>query len=327
MAIKGIIFDLDGVLVDADKLHFDALNRALTINDFSSISWPEHLTIYKGIPTLKKLEILTERKGLPREAYKIIAETKQQVTKALVYNSCLPDLEKIEMIKLLKKKYKIYVCSNAIKDTVDLMLSRSALNYYIDGALSNEDVQNPKPNPEIYLKTFELAKVDPTECVIIEDSDVGYKAAIESGAFVCKVNGPEEVNYYRVLKTIREAERVNVVIPAAGQGKRFAEVGYQHPKPLIDVAGSPMIEWVLDNFKDIGRKIVLMQKQHLDKYCVQDILKYNDSTIEILPVEGLTLGAACSVLLAKDLINNNNELIVANSDQYLDYEYDLVEDF
>lgn len=317
--IRAIIFDLDGVLVDADKLHFDALNKALELNDSPSISWQEHLTIYKGIPTLKKLEILTERKGLSKELYKTINEFKQKITVGLLYDSCFPNLEKMEMIRLLKRKYKIYVCSNAIKHTVELMLRYSLLEDCIDGYLSNEDVINPKPNPEIYLKAFELYSLKPEECVIVEDSDVGNKAAIESGAFVCKVSGPEEVNYYRVLKTVRESEQVNIVIPAAGQGKRFAEVGYQHPKPLIDVGGRPMIDWVLDNFEKFGRKIVLMQRDHIEKYCARDILQYNNLATLILPVDGLTEGAACSVLLAKYLINNNNELIIANSDQYLEY--------
>lgn len=325
--IKAIIFDLDGVLIDADKLHFDALNKALELSDVSPISWHEHLTIYKGIPTLKKLEILTERKGLSKELYQSISESKQRITTGLLYNSCFPNLEKMEMIRLLKRKYKVYVCSNAIRNTVELMLRYSSLEAYIDGYLSNEDVINPKPSPEIYLKAFELYNLKPEECVIVEDSDVGNKAALASGAFVCKVNGPEEVNYYRVLKTILESEQVNVVIPAAGQGKRFAEVGYQHPKPLIDVRGMPMIELVLDNFKNVGRKIVLMQRQHLENYCVKDILRYKDKTIEFIPVDGLTEGAACSALLAKEFIDNSNELIVANSDQYLQSAGDIIKRF
>ena len=242
MTVKAILFDVDGVLVDADKLHFDALNRALVRSDANTISWQEHLTIYKGLPTFKKLEILTERKGLAKELYQEINEAKQKITTGMLYTAIIPYLEKIEMMKLLKSKYKIYVCSNAIKNTVELMLKYSALNFYIDGYLSNQDIINPKPNPEIYLKAFELYNLKPTECVIIEDSDVGYKAALESGAFVCKVNNPEEVNYYRVLKTIQDSEQINVVIPAAGQGKRFAEAGFQHPKPLIDVNEKPTMQ-------------------------------------------------------------------------------------
>ena len=317
--IKCVIFDLDGVLVDADRLHFDAFNRALTINDLSPISWHEHLTIYKGLPTRKKLDILTERKGLSKELYASINDLKQRITGSMIYTNIIPDLEKIEMLKLLKQKYKIYVCSNAIKETVESMLNKSALNFYVEGYLCNGDVQNPKPDPEIYLKLFQLAMVAPEECVIVEDSDVGFKAAIDSGAFVCKVAGPEEVNYYRVLKTILDSERINVVVPAAGQGKRFSEAGFQHPKPMIVVDECPMLSLVLENFRYLGRNILVMQKPVIDKYCVKDILKYKDFTVEIVPVDGLTEGAACTVLLAKHFIDTNNELIIANSDQYLSH--------
>lgn len=322
MAIKAIIFDLDGVLVDADKIHFDALNKSLTIHDISPISWQEHLTIYKGLPTAKKLEILTERKGLSKELHQVLKDTKQRVTSGLLYQLCKPDLEKIEMMRLLKRKYRLYVCSNAIRNTVDLMLKYSALYFCIEDSLSNEDVTTPKPNSEIYLKAFRKLGLEPTECLIVEDSDVGYKAAMDSGAFVCKVDGPEEVNYYRILKDIQAAETINIVIPAAGQGKRFSEMGYQHPKPLIDVLGKPMIEWVLSNFKDVGKITLLMQRSHISKYCAEAILKQN-----ILPIDGITEGAACTVLLAKKIIDNNNELIIANSDQYLHLETFIVNDF
>jgi len=315
--IKAIIFDLDGVLVDADKLHFDALNMALELNDVSPISWQEHLTIYKGIPTVVKLSILTQRKGLPVELYEKIHASKQKLTAELIEKSCFPDWEKIEMMRLLKKKYKLYVCSNAIKQTVDLMLGYSSLGTFIDGVWNNEDGFKPKPSSDIYSYAIDVARVEPNECLIIEDSDVGYQAAVASGAYVCKVSGPEEVNYYRILKAIMEAERINIVIPAAGQGKRFAEAGYVFPKPLIPIKGRPMIDLVLDNFKYIGKTIVLMQQEHIEKYCVDSILSNRDFIIEVLPVKSLTEGAACSVLLAKNLIDNNNELIIANSDQYL----------
>src|SRR6266478_8257960 len=194
--IRAIIFDLDGVLVDADKLHFDALNMALELHDQAPISWQEHLTIYKGIPTVVKLAILTQRKGLPVELYEKIHASKQKLTIELIEKSCFPDREKIEMMQLLKKKYKLYVCSNAIKQTVDLMLKYSSLGTFIDGAWDNEDGFNPKPSPDIYLHAIDVAQVEPTECLIVEDSVVGYQAAKASGAYVCKVNGPEEVNYY-----------------------------------------------------------------------------------------------------------------------------------
>ena len=158
----------------------------------------------------------------------------------------------------------------------------------------------------------------PDECVVIEDSDVGKAAATASGAVLCSVNDPADVNYYRVMRTIREADRVNVVIPAAGQGKRFAEVGYQHPKPLIDVEGRPMIDLVLENFRGVGRPIVLLQDRHVEQYCADSLIKSLAPDGEVVGVDGLTEGAACTVLLAEQLIDNANELVLANSDQVVD---------
>ena len=134
---------------------------------------------------------------------------------------------------------------------------------------------------------------------MIEDSDVGKAAATASGAVLCSVNDPADVNYYRVMRTIRDADRVNVVIPAAGQGKRFAEVGYQHPKPLIDVEGRPMIELVLENFRGVGRPIVLLQDRHVEQYCADSLIKSLAPDGEVVGVDGLTEGAACTVLLAE----------------------------
>lgn len=316
--IKAVIFDMDGVLVDADKWHYNALNVALQHADVDPISWQEHLTVYKGIPTREKLRILTERKGLDPEVWELVSRTKQEVTQQIIESFSAPDGEKIEMLRLLSRRYPIVVCSNSIRATVDVMLAGAGLTEYIDFTLSNEDVARSKPDPEVYLTAFERLGLRPEECVIIEDSDVGKAAAIAAGGVLCSVNDPADVNYYRVMRTIREADRVNVVIPAAGQGKRFAEVGYQHPKPLIDVEGRPMIELVLDNFRGVGRPVVLLQDRHIEQYCADSLIKSLAPDGEVVGVDGLTEGAACTVLLAEPHIDNGNELVLANSDQIVD---------
>jgi HAD superfamily hydrolase (TIGR01509 family) len=316
--IKAVIFDMDGVLVDADKWHYNALNVALQHADVEPISWQEHLTVYKGIPTREKLRILTERKGLDPELWPIVAKTKQDVTQQIIESFSQPDGEKIEMLRLLSRRYPIVVCSNSIRRTVDVMLEGAGLTEFIDFTLSNEDIERPKPDPQVYFAAFERLGLRPDECVVIEDSDVGKAAATASGAVLCSVNDPADVNYYRVMRTIRDADRVNVVIPAAGQGKRFAEVGYQHPKPLIDVDGRPMIDLVLENFRGVGRPIVLLQDRHVEQYCADSLIKHLAPDGEVVGVDGLTEGAACTVLLAEHLIDNQNELVLANSDQVVE---------
>jgi HAD superfamily hydrolase (TIGR01509 family) len=318
--IKAVVFDMDGVLIDADKWHFNALNVALQHADIDPISWQEHLTVYKGIPTKRKLKILSERRGLPEELWTKISDSKQEVTQHIIGSFCVPEPEKVEMMRLLAQRYTIAVCSNSVRATVDLMLEQSGLAPYITFSLSNEDVSRSKPDPEIYHAAFERLGVAPEECVVIEDSDVGKAAAIASGAILCSVDDPSEVNYYRVLRTIAQADRVNVVIPAAGQGKRFAEVGYQHPKPLIDVQGRPMIDLVLDDFRAVGRPIVIMQGRHVKQYCADDLIKRLAPGAEIVEIDGLTEGAACTVLAAAQHFDGPNELVLANSDQTVDVD-------
>jgi HAD superfamily hydrolase (TIGR01509 family) len=318
--IRAILFDLDGVLVDADKWHFNALNVALQHSEIEPISWQEHLTIYKGIPTKEKLRILSERKGLPRDLWETISASKQEVTRDIIRKFCTPDPEKVEMMKLLSQRFTVGVCSNAIRDTVELMLERSGLAGFVHFSLSNQDVQQPKPSPAIYEKAFEHLRIKPHEAVIVEDSDVGKRAAIASRGVLCSVAGPHEVNFYRVLKTVQEAQQVNVIIPAAGQGRRFSEMGYQHPKPLIQVNGKPMIELVLENVRGLGRPIVIMQQKHTRQYCADFHLKSINPSTTLIEIDGLTEGAACTMLTARELINNQNELIMANSDQFLDFD-------
>ena len=146
--IKLIIFDLDGVLVEAKNIHFDALNEAL--GEKYSISWNEHLSTYDGLKTNQKLEMLSERKGLPKELHKEIWDTKQKITlqklKKLEPNETLVDL----MSSLSNSGYKIAVCSNSIRKTVLTVLSKLGIMEYMDLIISNEDVKNSKPHPEMY---------------------------------------------------------------------------------------------------------------------------------------------------------------------------------
>jgi HAD superfamily hydrolase (TIGR01509 family) len=317
--IKAILFDLDGVLINADKWHFNALNVALQLADIDPVGWQEHVSIYKGIPTRKKLEILTERRGLDVSLWKTIAEEKQNTTVDIIKRFLTPDPEKVEMMRLLSRRFRIIVCSNAKRESLDLMLEKSGLSPFVEFSISNEDVHEPKPDPEIYFKAFAQLGLKAHECVIVEDSDVGKQAARASGGVLCPVEGPQDVNYYRVLATVLSVESPTVVIPAAGQGKRFSEVGYQHPKPLIDVVGKPMISLVLENFAGIGKPVVIMQKRHVDTYCADKVISSLHPGAKVVTVDGLTEGAACTVLSARECINNHSELILANSDQYLDF--------
>lgn len=113
---------------------------------------------------------------------------------------------------------------------------------------------------------------------------------------------------------------MNIVIPMAGLGSRFAEKGYTFPKPLIEVKGRPMIELVIKNLTPASehRFTFLCRKEHLEKYNIHGLLKLLAPTCNVITLEGVTAGAACTVLLAKEAINNDDELLIANSDQFIE---------
>jgi UDP-N-acetylglucosamine diphosphorylase / glucose-1-phosphate thymidylyltransferase / UDP-N-acetylgalactosamine diphosphorylase / glucosamine-1-phosphate N-acetyltransferase / galactosamine-1-phosphate N-acetyltransferase len=115
---------------------------------------------------------------------------------------------------------------------------------------------------------------------------------------------------------------INIVIPMAGLGSRFADAGYQKPKPFIEVDGKPMIERVLDNLSASNvRFILLARKEHIDNYSEHiDSIKEKYNSI-IFSISELTQGTACTVLLARELINNDEPMIIANSDQIVDINF------
>ncbi len=115
---------------------------------------------------------------------------------------------------------------------------------------------------------------------------------------------------------------MKVLIPMAGAGSRFAKAGYKNPKPLIDVAGKAMIERVIDNIGlPDANYIFIAQKQHLqDHPQIKEKLKSSSANVDIVEIDGLTEGAACTTLLAKSLINNESPLLICNADQWVDWD-------
>jgi NDP-sugar pyrophosphorylase family protein len=117
---------------------------------------------------------------------------------------------------------------------------------------------------------------------------------------------------------------LNIVVPMAGRGSRFADAGYSIPKPLIPVLGKPMTEVVINNLRPSGahRFIFLCLKEHIEQYGIDQKLRCWSPGCEVLTVDRVTEGAACTVLLARDLINNDQPLMIANCDQWVDLRMD-----
>ena len=327
--IKLIIFDLDGVLVEAKNIHFNALNKAL--GETYSISWDEHLSIYDGLKTNQKLEMLHERKGLPKDQFKKIWEDKQKYTLEELSN-LKPNIELQKSLDILVNSgFKLAVCSNSIRKTILTVLSKFDIIDRFDLILSNEDVNNSKPHPEIYWRAMSLLNMLPEETLIIEDSPYGLLAASRSTANVYRVNSPKELenmNFFNILDKINnkmnipkwQNKKMNILIPMAGAGSRFEQAGYTFPKPLIDVDGKPMIQVVVDNLNIDANYIFVVQKAHRKKYNLDTLLNLITPGCKIIETEGLTEGAACTALLAKEYINNDEPLFFANSDQFVDWD-------
>lgn len=332
--VKLIIFDLDGVLVDAKEIHYESLNHALKqIGDEYVITREEHLTKYDGLTTKTKLHLLTSEKKLPISLHDKIWELKQESTFDVIKSTLKEDVRLKNVLKSLKKEgCKIYVASNSIRESIKLMLHKTGLIEYIDEYFGNEDIKLAKPHPQIYLKAILHSGFMPSETLIIEDSLHGRQAALDSGAFLCPVETPSDVTYEKIIKQISlinkdktttnkwESDEFNILIPMAGAGSRFSSAGYTFPKPLIEVNHKPMIQVVIENLNISAKFIYIVQKEHYEKYNLKYLLNLITPNCEIVQVDGVTEGAACTTLLAKEYINNDKHLVIANSDQFVEWD-------
>ncbi len=198
LKIKAVIFDMDGVLIDAKEWHYDALNRALSLFGFS-ISRYDHLSTFDGLPTRKKLELLSKDKGLPTQLHTLISELKQIYTMEIIHAKCKPIFQHEYALSRLKSEgYILGVASNSVRETVEVMMQKSHLGRYLADIVSNQDVKEPKPSPEIYLKAMQLLGTTPAETLVVEDNEHGIAAAKASGAHVMIVSDVHDVHYENI---------------------------------------------------------------------------------------------------------------------------------
>jgi HAD superfamily hydrolase (TIGR01509 family) len=330
--IKLIAFDLDGVLIDTKHIHYETLNASITMIAGSQfiITESEHLTIYDGLKTSDKLKLLTKNKNLPERFHDQIWKLKQTLTIDAV-SKIEPNLELIITLESLSASgYKLACCSNSIKETVNSIAEMLGIKKYFDCIYSNSHVTKCKPYPYIYWYAMITCDVLPEETLIIEDSPIGLLAASRSGAKILRVNNSKDVTISNILEAINknnnemkvkwQGNNMNVLIPMAGAGSRFESAGFSFPKPLIDVNGKPMIQVVVENLNVEANYIYVVQKSHREKYNLDTLLNLITPNCSIIEVDGLTEGAACTTLLAKSLIDNNQPLLMANSDQFIEWD-------
>jgi beta-phosphoglucomutase len=203
--IKAILFDMDGVLIDARDWHYEALNHALGLFGMT-IDRDAHLATFDGLPTRRKLQILSASRGLPLALHGFINALKQSYTTEMIYARCKPRFQQSYALSRLKDNgLQIAVCSNSVRQTVNLMMLLAQLEPFIDLQLSNEDIPVPKPAPDMYLEAMRRFGCEPQECLIIEDSEHGIEAARASGGHLLIVSSPADVTYARIMAAVAEA--------------------------------------------------------------------------------------------------------------------------
>ena len=330
--IKTIIFDLDGVLVETKKIHFNALNIALGKSKLKKIiSYDEHLKKYDGLPTIEKLKILHKEKKISRSEFTKIIKVKNKVTTDLLRKNIYFNKNIYKIFSSLSKKYNLIVASNAISETIEICLKKLKIERFVKFYLSNQDVDLPKPHPEIYLRIFLKLNNSPKECLILEDSYYGREAAKNSGAHLIGINNVNEINLKLIKESINNLKyemkkqskwkdkKLNILIPMAGEGSRFKKAGYTFQKPLIEIDKKPMIQFVIENLSIEANFIFLVRKEHEKKYNIKSLLNVLAPDCKVIIVNKLTQGAASTTLLAKNYIDNKSPLIIANSDQYIEW--------
>lgn len=305
-------------------------------NDYI-ITEDEQRKIYEAISTKQKLRILTERKGLKVDLYDQIFTDKQNNTVEMLQSLSI-DQTLIDYFTTLKKNgITVAVASNSIRNTIDICLQKLGVYDLVDLILSNEDVKYPKPHPEIYWKVMSYFGAIPSNTVIFEDSIVGKLSARDSGAKLIEVKNRKDLDINKIEKAIEmlnnntsiwEDPSLNVLIPMAGAGTRFSDAGYTFPKPLIDVNGKPMIQAVVDSLGIKAKYTYIVQKEHYEKYSLQNVLNLITPGCNIVQIDGITEGAAVTCLKAKEIINTDAPLVIANSDQIVEWNsrsfmYDL----
>lgn len=200
--VKAVLFDMDGVLIDAREWHYEALNAALSPFGFN-INEELHLSKLDGLPTKVKLNYLTDNFNLPKSIHGLIFNLKQDITNRLASYNCKPNIQHLEMLGNLKDlEIKIGVVTNSILRTSQLMLELAGITNYIDVLVTNEDVERSKPFPDPYLMALDILKLNSKDVLVIEDSQHGIEAAISANCRVLEVRNPGELGWNLLLGSL-----------------------------------------------------------------------------------------------------------------------------
>lgn len=316
MKYKKYLFDLDGVLVNTVDIQYDSTLKAISkyvninlTNDIESI-------LRSTITTFKKLDYLIQKNIISNEQKVDIYNEKKKIADDKFKNLKV-DNEKVKLFSFLKHKSCIIsVVTNGNRNSSKIILEALGLNDLVDLLISNEDVVNPKPHSEPYIKAISHFGGDLKDFIIFEDSEIGLIAANGTG---CKVNQVKNVNDVNIdlIKNLNNIN-INILIPAAGLGSRFQKRGFKLQKPLIELGNKTLIDHAITSLDIEGNYIFIIRK--IDNNSNVELIKLLKSIkydCKIIEIDYVTEGSASTCYLAKELINNNSELIISNCDQIL----------
>lgn len=203
---KAILYDLDGVLVDACDWHYDALNRSLLEVCGFKIGRREHAATFNGLPTKSKLQILKEQGRLTEVLFEQVHGLKQRYTFEII-NDLRPDPVKIELHqKVINLGIKVACVTNSIRKTAETMLSNTGQMTFMSLVISNEDVIHPKPCGEGYVMAMVNLETVPQNVLIVEDSPKGLESAKSTGAHVLQVTNATEVTWENIKKILEAGQ-------------------------------------------------------------------------------------------------------------------------
>jgi beta-phosphoglucomutase-like phosphatase (HAD superfamily)/dTDP-glucose pyrophosphorylase len=340
--VQALLFDLDGVLFDGREFHKKMFLEAVNQFTQSPVSEKYHDLYLDGLSTKQKVEYLIRQQILSEETGSKTIKRKQELTDQNLESHIQPNTNLVRLFQTLTTKYRILCVSNSMASTVNKCLTGLEIISYFHAIISGQDTSENKPSPQPYLTAFLRENLSPSECIIFEDSNCGRTAAYRSGAFVVPIVDIHDLTAEKVFQSISRVEEIqsmekpthiNVVVPMAGLGSRFKKQGYKQPKPFIPVFTKPMIQWVIENMipkEEIYDSVVrslpvsitfhfIVQQEHLDAYNFDELCKGLNIQYTITPIQYITEGAACTVLLVKDKINNDDPLVTVNSDQFLEW--------
>lgn len=201
--ISAVLFDLDGVLVNAKEWHYMALNEALREIAGTEITRHEHLVDFDGLPTMVKMDALADLGRIYGEDIDAIYALKQERTVGYIERFCYPDDQKLALVGLLQARGIRLACvSNAIRPSVELMLRKSGILEAFECIVSNTDVTYPKPNPEPYLKCLSLMGLGTEEALAVEDNAKGWESSEAAGIRTARLQYPQ-VNSETLLEYLQ----------------------------------------------------------------------------------------------------------------------------